>query len=314
MYRDLRLSGRTFVLAASLLLLAGRAAPAQITATYAGAFEFGGTDRKPIIEQNVNYAIAMWTSLLPMDPVALTIEFTLANLGADGNTAGLTTYLTKDAVSGSVASARIDINQNSTFFFDPSPSVHTEFNLSNTYLNQNPETTDKALSGVVGNATATGGAAGVWDFLSVAAHEIGHALGIGNNGGDPANYTLYSDAVTAGGGSGFDVGAQYATLFPQGKLPILFVPTTGSHFNGTAQAGVFNLTSMADPGFQKGQRSLITDIDILGVGSVNAIDKTKIRLSSVAAAPEPGTLTLAAMGLLGVAIFRYRQRRRQATR
>ena len=255
---------------------------------------------------DINFAVAEWNELLPTMPFTTTITFDLKNIGGPGD-AGLTTYDTLDD-KGRVKTSTIDFNTHATFFLDPTPADDSKFQLRESALRQNAAAApDTVVSGLAGPA-AIADAMGKWDLVSVAKHEIGHALGIGLNGSDPAGYKLFENAVTAGSGGGFhgfNIGSQFASLFPSGKLPVARIPTTDSHYDGRAQGGVFNNTEMASPGFQRGQRSLVTDLDILGVGSIYNLGENDITLDRITSidesanftrgltfAPTPGTLFL----------------------
>ncbi len=269
---------------------------ATIVPDFVAAYNFGGGlgNQTAGVIADVNAAIGYWNSVLPTPTHTLTIDIRLANLGNDNN-AGNTVYTTKDA-QGRVNRARLDFNSNTQlWWFDPSPDNSSEFTLSSTYLNKNPNTPDTTLSGCQGPATLAA-AQGKWDFLSVAIHEIGHALGIGFNGTDPANFTLYSTEVADGD---IDIDAAFSGLYSGAILPVLDIPVTGSHYNGTASAGDFNLTTMATPGWGRGTRALITDLDTLGIASVYDFAQNDVVLTH-ALVPEPSSFTLAAFGVLAL--------------
>jgi hypothetical protein len=244
---------------------------------------------------DINYAVGQWNALFQGSPFTTAITFDQKNIGA-ATLAGLTTYNTLDG-SGRVKTSTIDLNTTASFFADSTPGNNSEFNMQSSYLRQNaPAAPYSSLSGSVGGATAAA-ALGKWDLVSVAEHEIGHALGIGYNAGDPAGYTLYANAVTAGSGggfTGFNISGSLANLYPTDILPVLRIPINGSHFDGSVQSGVFNNTLMADPGFAQGQRSLITDLDLLGIATMDGLTGDQVFLPT--AVPEPGTIGLMIAG------------------
>lgn len=259
---------------------------AVITPDYSAAYNFGGGlgDQTAAVTANVNAAIGFWNQVLPTNAITLQLDIRLANIGGD-NTAGLTTYITKDG-SGRVNRARLDFNSNTQrWWFDPTPADSSEFNVQATDLNRNPATPDTTNSGCQGPATLVA-AQNNWDFLSVAIHEIGHALGIGNNGGDPANYALYSNEVVDGD---IDIDNTFAALYSGAILPVLDIPVSASHYNGTAAGGAYNLTTMADPGWGRGTRAFMTDLDTLGIASVYDLAVEDVRLVHV---PEPASVLL----------------------
>ena len=246
-------------------------------------------------QTDFNFAAAAWMAALPSNRIDLTLHVTFAAIGGAG-LAGRTTYNSIDA-NGFVSDATIELNSNATFFLDPTPGTNNEFNMVRSLINRNPATVDEVESGFVGGATLAA-AMGVWDALSVDEHELGHALGIGFNGTDPAGYTLYENEVTANANN-INVDGVFASLFPSQILPILQIPVTGSHFNGGVDAGI-NTTLMAVPGFGLGQRSLITCVDILGVGSVYDLEDTEISLACQV--PAPSSLAIVGVGVVALLV------------
>lgn len=284
--------------AAAAVLMAGGVPPARavvINVNYLNSYDFGGGlgEQVTLVRRNVDQAVAFWRMVLPTNVYTTTIDIRLANLGGD-NQAGLTTYLTKD-VNGRVSSSRIDFNSNTQkWYFDATPADASEYELAETRLNRNNATADTALFGCQGPARQPA-LADKWDFLSVAIHEIGHALGIGFNGTDPANYTRYADAITAAGGGKFNIPAAYGGLYPNGTLPFLDVPIIGSHYDGTVRGGDYNLTTMADPGWGRGTRAFMTDPDILGIGAVAGLARADLALVHI-----PAPSALFALGVLAL--------------
>ena len=263
-------------------------------------------------KDDINYAVDQWNALFKNDPFSTTITFREGNL-LEPDTAGLAIYSTTNA-NGFVATSTITFNTGAAagFFVDTTPLDNSEFGITNSYFRLNSAAAPNfLLSGVTGIATDVA-AKNKWDLISVTEHEIGHCLGIGYNGTDPANYNLYDKAITAGSHdsfSGITVGTQFTSLFSSLALPVTEIPIDGSHINGNVQTNVFDKALMAAPGFQSGQRSLITDIDILAVGSIYNLNSNQIGLAPAAIiptqvgvdlTPEPSTFALLGAGLFNL--------------
>ena len=150
------------------------------------------------------------------------------------------------------------------------------------------------------------------DLLSIAMHEIGHALGFFDN------YPLY-DAADIGNDGDLDItsgafaGSELAlspghfdiNLDSPGNGDFPYDPGGNSFFT-TFTIG----TPILGPSIVTGTRKLLTEADIAAVGEFLAFDQNTINFnpSLVAAVPEPGTMLVLALigGVTGVR--RYRRR------
>jgi len=286
--------------AAIFLTLMSPVEATLITPVYDESYIIGGKNVTDAMKSNFNAAVDLWETALPTNNINLKIPVKLSTNFSEFES-GLTTYEKKDNTSGFITEALIEFNNFDQWFFDPTPNENSEFDMKSSELNTNSATTDKVNSGRFGDAILDA-AKNVWDFLSVAVHEIGHALGIGFNASDPAEYVLYENEVT---NDDINIDPIFAMLFPNNQLPVLDIPVAGSHFDGSGPNNIFDNTLLADPGFQRGMRSNPSDLDILAVGSVYNLGENDIKLNQIpvleppTSVPEPATISLLLVALFG---------------
>jgi len=172
---------------------------------------------------------------------------------------------------------------------------------------------------------SNGISAGQMDFIGVAAHEIGHALGFISvvdyiDGGSvptelawhmPMDFLRYSDASLALGVTDTSIDAQRRFL-ALGNLGILV--STGVNFGDGQQASHFldNVgLGMMDPTADNGELRLFTGYDLVifdALGWDLTPEALNLASAAMAAIPEPSTYGLA-LGALGLA-WAVRRRRK----
>jgi hypothetical protein len=152
----------------------------------------------------------------------------------------------------------------------------------------------------IGTAVSGGPADGRWDLLTVALHEIEHAIGF-SSGLDrflnlagatgSANRKLTIPTALSGATNPFDV-------------PIV---SDSAHIDGSVQSGLYDDTVVAEPGWGVGQRALPTAIDVLGVCTIEGCTAAN-QMNTDPSIPEPASIALLLPGLAAT-LFRRRRAR-----
>jgi hypothetical protein len=257
----------------------------------------GRTDVTGLLKANVSTAIGYWESavLLPYSQTIsfrlfdLTSEFAVADTRIDSfdpNNRPLTTTI------------RLDDAQ-VPFWLDPTPLDNSEFALSTISAGLGG---DIVNVGRFGQAIASPANSG-FDLLSLLLHEIQHSLGFSSG-------TARWDAVVDPTGTVLTVPTSVSGLPSSYDIPI-----AGSHINGMADNGLFNDTSIALPGFNSGERALLSAVDIEAVCTIEGCAGNQLNTDprpSALSVPEPDTALLVAVAGLGL-VFSLRHRRRHAT-
>ncbi|WP_239795605.1 PEP-CTERM sorting domain-containing protein [Candidatus Nitrotoga arctica] len=303
------------MLAATVFFSAAPACAMTITADYSSlgtvyqdgggvlSNTLGGTDVTDIFKSNVQTSLNYWQNAILLNSWNMTISFKLDNLSAlsaagisqldsfDGNTRPLTTTIRVDSSA-------------TPFYIDPTPADNSEFTLADFTI----------LSGTV-NSGRFGAAVGTpanrrYDLLSLILHEMEHALGFDASNASNTRYT----SVINGAGDILTVPTLVSGLGSPFDIPVI-----GTHIDGTANGGIFNNTSLALPGFNFGERALLSGVDIFAICTIEGCDASQLNTNpsavlrsvdvSPSAVPEPDILLL--MSVAGLGMIGMVRRRRQ---
>jgi hypothetical protein len=234
------------------------------------------------LEDIVNAAAASWERAFVdvSDPWDLALTFAWADLG---HGVGICHLDTEGGSPNRIQSARIEFNNSAlvTYFADPTPLDNSEYS---TFTNVTADLGGGNINLGRVFSGATGDAADRYDLLSVAAHEIGHAVGMHN---DSANWN-----VQIPNGQTLEITAPRPNA---GSEIYMFA----GHIDQTRYFGPVMVSTSIE-----GERRLISGADILADAQLSSYNNPN--LNPYAAAPEPtsGALALLPMGLAGLLVVR----------
>ena len=225
-------------------------------------------------------AAADWWEAAILDDYTLTIDYAWSPLS--GGTLGVHNLILEGGTPNreSLGIIRFDSDLSSTWFIDPTPHENSEF-LTFTE-------TELDLGGGLMNVgrvftDPTGDAVGRFDLLSVAKHEIGHALGLS---GDNTAFQL--------------------EIMGDGDIDIVGGALDGAVLSTVSGAHLDLTSALMFPTFGTGIRRIQSAVDILANCQISQF--TNCVLDPVHEVPAPGALSLFVVGLAGLGFMARRRR------
>ncbi len=215
-----------------------------------------------------------WESVI-LDDHVLSLNYGWQGLG--GGILGVHNLTGQGGDPHRETSGIIRFNNAFSWFADGTPTDHSEYN---TFTQTNVMRSTNAGMQLVNEGNvytdATGNALNRFDLLTVAIHEIGHALGLSG-----ANTEFQDENLDQ------DIDVDF------GQFDGLVIPTiSGAHLN-CATCSMF-------PSVSGNTRKLISDLDVLANATISEFRDLDLQV-----VPEPATMTVLALGAL--AAFRRRK-------
>jgi hypothetical protein len=273
----------------------------------------GRTDITNLFKNEIDVSLSYFNASIGVNWTEK-ITYTLASLGA-GTIADAAVNHTDANGRPDQATIRFNTDASVNYFIDSTPWDNSEFSLSSSTAALGGGNVNNSRQGA---ATATGGAAGLWDLLTLALHEDEHAIGISSG------LARFTDLAGASGNTGrvLTIPKALSGLTNNFDIPIT---QNSAHYNGgctldppdcTADdvakgSAIFNLSVVSQPGWGKGTRALPTALDYLGICQVEGC--TAAQTSQDIITPEPLSLSLLAGGLVVITIRRRRASHRSTT-
>ncbi len=232
------------------------------------------------LDSIVGTAADYWEAAFAGSSTSLSMEIVYGwYIGAPLTTAGVLAVSEYEGLGTKKTYIYFDADGSSLFYMDPTPTTNTEwstFTASSADLGGGTVNTGRVYTG------ASSAPAGKADMLSVAMHEMGHALGISTG------FSVYASEDSDGD---IDIDS------PR-PLPGTAIGVSGSHLSTS--------TANMSASIVLGERKMLTGIDILALAEVQGFDAVTL---DPAVVPEPGSLVLTALAGLATGYRSWRARR-----